>query len=117
MSLNTKPSFPILPTLAGFAAAQFTGYLWYGPFFGKTWMKAMKEIKPNFQVDTHSKAPVLYAAGMWLTSSVCFTTMVAFWNRDNGLLNYLCLAHTAWLGFSLPTACFCNCLFRTAQDR
>ena len=60
----------------------------------------MKEQKPDFEA-SHDKNAVLGAAAVWLTSSVCFTTMVEFWNRD-GLLDYLCLAHTAWLGFSLP---------------
>lgn len=103
MSLNgTKQhSFAMIPTLVGFAAAQVTGYLWYGPLFGKQWLEAMKKNRPDFDVG-HNGSAVGGAAVMWLTSSICFTTMVEFWDRKDRFSDYLCLAHTAWLGFSLP---------------
>jgi len=106
MSLNSTKhhSFAILPTLVGFAAAQVTGFLWYGPLFGNQWRKAMKESRPDFDVAKNGSSTVLAgAAAMWLTSSICFTTMVEFWDRKGDRFSdYLCLAHTAWLGFSLP---------------
>jgi len=49
--LNSHRSYPILPTLASFVGAQITGFCWYGPLFGKKWMAAMKERKPDFAID------------------------------------------------------------------
>ena len=112
MSLNSHRSFPILPTVASFVAAQVTGALWYGPLFGKKWMAAMKESKPEFEV--HGGGPVATAAGVWLTSSICFSTMVLFWDRKDGKLSdLLCLAHTAWLGFSVPGHVFATIFAET----
>ena len=118
MSLNSNSvrhhsSFPIIPTVASFIGAQVTGALWCGPLFGKKWMKAMKEEKPNFEV--HGGGPVATAAGVWLTSSLCFSTMVMFWDRnDSGKLSdFLCLAHTAWLGFSVPGHVFATIFSET----
>lgn len=39
---------------------------------------------------------------MCLTSSICFSSLVEFWSQDNGLFDYLCLAHEAWLGLVGP---------------
>jgi len=105
--MGQSGTFPFLPTLVGFVAAQFTGYLWYGPLFGKTWLKAMKEQSPNMTIDQHDSTPIVVAGITWLTSSVCFSTLVHFWHGDSdnkklGLAEYFCLAHTAWLGFSVP---------------
>ena len=105
MSLsNSKPhSFALLPTLAGFAAAQVTGFLWYGPLFGRQWLAAVKSVRPDYDETKNETKAYMGSAAVWLTSSICFTTLVEFWDRPSGgLLDYLCLAHTAWLGFCVP---------------
>ena len=111
MSVNSRHHpFPLLPTVASFVGAQAIGAIWYGPLFGQKWLDAMKRKNPKFSMETaNPKNAMIGAAAMWVTSSVCFTTMVGFWkpaNSKHPLLDLLCLAHTAWLGFSLPQHVF-----------
>jgi hypothetical protein len=116
MSVSGLRPFPIIPTVASCIGAQAIGALWYSPFlFGSKWMDAMKKKKPNFNPQAEDPAiAIAGAAFMWITSSVCFTTMVGFWNppksgkveKHHVLLDLLCLAHTAWLGFALPQHVF-----------
>lgn len=78
------------------------GFLWYGPLFGKVWVRLMgfteAQMKEGMKKGM-AKPMILNAIANIMTASVFFTI------AENLLLNpakAFCFAILAWLGFSMP---------------
>ncbi len=82
------------------------GFLWYGPVFGKQWMKLsgiqMPDGKPSISVMI--KPIILSLVGSFLMSSVLSFSLV-FHNTyygTTGILTCISFAFVLWLGFIAP---------------
>jgi uncharacterized protein YacL len=82
------------------------GFLWYGPLFGKTWMRlsgiVMPDAKPSMKVMI--KPIVLSLIGaIFMTYALSF--VIAFHNtyfHTTGLVTSLSMTFLVWLGFFVP---------------
>jgi len=101
------PSINPLSVVVAGAAAVVLGFLWYGPFFGKPWMKIMGFNKEDMQKAMKNGMGKTYAlmivtvlitayvlanaigvlSDLLLRSELSISIMVAFW---------------MWLGFQVP---------------
>jgi len=79
------------------------GFLWFGPIFGKTWMKLM-----NFSLEQMEEGKKKGMVKPMLLSLIsCFVTAFIFFTLAEatfiiGFSEALCLAVLIWLGFSAP---------------
>lgn len=82
------------------------GFLWYGPFFGKPWMRlsgiVMPDVKPSF---TMMLKPMLLS----LIGAFCMVNVLAFsivfhdaYYQTSGMASALSMAILLWLGLIVP---------------
>lgn len=101
--MNLLPAVTVNYTaiVAAAVASFVVGWLWYGPLFGKTWMKltGMKEMGNK---DEMPKNMVVVFVGSLITAYV----LSAFLQLTNStvLSSALPVALWAWLGFQAPEA-------------
>lgn len=88
------------------ALSVILGFIWYGPLFGKTWMKLsgmmMPDEKPGFA--TMIKPMILSFIGAILMSFVLASSIAfhdAFYGTS-GIGSALSIAVLMWLGFIVP---------------
>jgi Protein of unknown function (DUF1761) len=95
----------VLPTIASLVVGQFVGFLWYGPLFGKTWLRAMKNANPKFHPEPDDFAPIAAAGVTWLLASVMYSCLVSM-TGYTAVTDLVKLALVAWVGFSFPAHAF-----------
>jgi len=85
--------------VAAAVASMVVGYLWYGPLFGKTWMKltGMKEMGNK---DEMPKAYLLTFVGALLSAYVL--AVILGLTKTIDLAGSLTVAFWVWLGFLAP---------------
>ena len=81
------------------------GFLWYGPFFGKQWMKLMK-ITPKQMAEGKKKGMpattyLLMIVGAIMTAYVLKLVLLQF--PFSAVKSLLLTAVVLWLGFFVPT--------------
>jgi hypothetical protein len=93
----------MLPVIIGAVATFVFGFLWYGPLFGKQWMKLSK-ITPEQMADAKKKsmaAPMLIAFVMALVGAgvvhYLFPLVLAL-----SFGEFFKIIFIIWLGFTLP---------------
>ncbi len=88
------------------------GWLWYGPFFGKVWMKAMniskKDVEKSKQKGDKSKKEgmgksMIIAFIMMLVSAYVLAIFVGLTSAST-IMNGAFVGFLAWLGFYLATS-------------
>jgi hypothetical protein len=94
----------LLSTIVSFVAAQFTGFLFYGPLFGNIYLRALKDEKPELKMEDGKNA-ILISLIMWIISSIMFSTLVSMTGFKD-FFDLVKLAVTVWLGFSVPSILF-----------
>jgi hypothetical protein len=92
--------------LAAMVFSVILGFVWYGPLFGKSWMKlsgiVMPDQKPGFAAML--KPMILSFIGAVLMATV-LSFVIAFhdsYYATSGLAPALSIAVMAWLGFIVP---------------
>lgn len=92
----------ILPILAAAVASFILGALWYGPVFGKTWMKLM-----NFTPESMKAMAMTPAKAMSIgfVSQLVFAFVLAGFvgSFSAGVWDAMVLAFWVWLGFYATT--------------
>ena len=86
--------------LIGVVVHFITGMLWYGPFFGKLWMKLIGTTEQEIR-ESGGMGPALYGASI-LTSLVSTYIMAVMlnWVNAQSIAAAMLLALLIWLGFS-----------------
>jgi hypothetical protein len=77
----------------------FLGWIWYGPLFGKTWMR-LNKVKMSGKPKGMGKMMLLSFIGSWITASVLAGLISTF---DFSAFNAIGLAIWMWLGFFATT--------------
>jgi hypothetical protein len=102
------------PILISMILSVVLGFIWYGPLFGKQWMRlsgiTMPDNKPGF--NDMLKPIIISLVGTFLLA-VCLTYLLeykmAFLNSSNFGMSYsgvstgVCVAFLSWLGFIVPS--------------
>jgi hypothetical protein len=93
------PAVNYIAVLAAAVASMVLGFLWYGPLFGKMWMKLMgvKEMGDKSQMP---KNYAIVFVGSLVTAYVVSVFLVL--TNMTTLTGALTLAFWAWLGFQAP---------------
>lgn len=90
------PAVNYLAVLLAAVGSMVVGYLWFGPLFGKTWMKmtGMKDMGDKSQM------PKLYAMA-YVSAAVMAYVLAMFLSLTHmtDLIGALFLAFWVWLGF------------------
>jgi hypothetical protein len=94
----------LLSTVVSFVAAQFTGYLVYGPLFGNIYVRALKADKPDIKIEDGKNA-ILISIFVWIVASLMFSALVSMTGFQD-LVDLVKLAITVWLGFTVPSILF-----------
>lgn len=90
-----------LAVLVAAIAAHVLGFLWYGPLFGKTWMKLMNisdKDKDKAKQKGMAKLYVLSTIGSLIMAGVIAVLLEGNVNLMSGLL----IGLLGWLGFMVP---------------
>ncbi len=107
--------FLLFPLFFSVVSSFMLGFLWYGPLFGKTWVKLSKI---NFDKDCNNECiNEEIQRGMKLSllnailSSLVLTVLVQIWrpsvwnagpDYESKLFYGTCTAFTIWIGFYVP---------------
>jgi hypothetical protein len=80
------------------------GFLWYGPLFGKHWMKALGWTNKDLEKQKQGmwKVWVLVVMGETMTALVLHKLIESFPLTESSLLASTLLAVLLWLGFVFP---------------
>jgi len=92
-----------LAVLVAAISAIVLGFLWYGPFFGKPWMKAMDMSKEDIEKAKKkgmSQTYVLMSIGAFLKAFVLATLLISLAVITPA--GALTTAFIIWLGFAVP---------------
>lgn len=100
------------------AAAMAIGFVWYGPFFGKQWLKLVGLKKTD--AEKNWKAPMLTMLAMAFVQAFIlkhFIVYAAYFYPDMSDLSIgLIVAFWAWVGFVLPVIVSNNMFARRSMD-
>lgn len=83
--------------LVGAVVYQVLGAIWYGPLFGKHWMKLMRW-KPSSK-DTQNMGARYFGAFVCNLVQVAMLAFVISWRGISGVIGGLTSAFWVWLGF------------------
>lgn len=90
----------ITAVLAAAVVQMFLGFLWYGPFFGKTWMRLTGVSKDKISESKKKGMKKIYLVAF--LSSLVMAYVVAnfvFFLNTQGVLEAMRLGFWIWLGF------------------
>ncbi len=107
-NLSFEPFAIVLSVCSSF----FLGFLWYGPFFGRTWVKLVKmDTSQNVTSEEMGRGMLLSLLNATLTSFV-LAALVQIWrpstwikdavDYDSKVYYGTVTAFACWLGFYLP---------------
>lgn len=93
-----------LAVLVASAANMAVGYVWYGPLFGKVWMKLVGKTEKDLKSQS-GKMPLLY--GTMFAATLIFNYVLAHFVRVGNATDILSgagIGFWAWLGFIATTS-------------
>ncbi len=96
-------SLNLWAVLAAAAANMVLGSLWYGPFFGKAWMKGMGW-DPNMKPTPEMKKAMGKSMGVMALTSLLMAYVLAYFVQYSAAITWMDGAQTgfwAWAGFQL----------------
>ena len=77
------------------------GFLWYGPLFGKTWMKLHGWTEEDFK--GQNMVPVLVQGVINALITAIGMALVFHWTNVDSILDALHIAFVLWIAFSATT--------------
>src|SRR3989338_7746645 len=90
--------------LAGAVANMVLGFLWFGPIFGKQWMKLMGVKSNKMSKDQEAKMPMTYSTSFALAIVMSFVMAIVIdFAYANTLILGAKIGFMCWLGFVLAT--------------
>lgn len=91
----------LLGVVVSAIAAMATGFVWYGPLFGKPWMKLMGMKSTDMKMDAKAKkAYAMNFVGTILMAYVLATFVGATGSKT--IASGLMIGFWSWLGFVMP---------------
>lgn len=101
------PPVNALAVLVAAASAMVLGFLWYGPLFGKAWIKMMGFSKEDMEKAQKKGMGKTYALSLLcaLVTAYVFSHAITFGNaylNTSGMTAGLTAAFWWWLGFQVP---------------
>jgi len=93
-----------LAVFAGAVSSMIIGYFWYGPLFGKLWMKEIGTKEPDKMGEGAGKSYFIMFIGSLFMSSVMAYTLefASTYTKTYGVTGGLMTAFWNWLGFVAP---------------
>ncbi len=89
----------LLAVLIAGIAGMVVGWLWYGPLFGKVWMKLSNMSKKDMDVAKKKGMGKLYLAALIATLISSYVLALFIGTVGTGLNSALLVAFFVWLGF------------------
>jgi hypothetical protein len=90
-----------LGILLAVVAAMVIGGLWYGPLYGKQWMRSIGKTQEELKAQGPGLGYVVALLGALLTAIV--STYVTQWANAEGFLEGVAIGAVMWLGYTIST--------------
>lgn len=101
------PVINYLAVIVAAIAAVVIGFLWYGPIFGKPWMKLMGFTKES--MSKMKQAEMMKSYGLMIVTTLIMAYVLAHttefamaYTRTYGVVGGLMSGFWSWLGFMMP---------------
>lgn len=91
----------IIAALLAALGFMVVGFLWYGPLFGKTWMKLHGWTEEDFK--GQNMVPVLVQGVINALITAIGMALVFHWTNVDSILEALHIAFVLWIAFSATT--------------